>query len=385
MAKTPRSTSPKLPLSPAFYQALTRVGARFGLPVQDHEQLAAAVAALSRTYTRDRGELAQGTLGDAAPLARLGFFLPRDLVKLFGPLGELARAGRLPTGPVLRVLDLGAGLGSSSLGIARFLRHTGSVVARLELTAVERDPFATKLLRALCETLSELKDEFVPISLSAHAADLHRVETRGPFDLIVLGLVLNELYLERDVAERVEARATLLTKLAASLSPQGALIVLEPALRESARELMQLRDVLVASPAAPHVFAPCVRTGPCPMLPSERDWCHETLDFALPDKLVPVARAAGLRYEGLSYAALVLTKKARFEAAAPRLRIVSERLESKGKLEYFGCGEAGYQRLTRLDRDESGANAGFGGLRRGDIVELEGTRVGRETRVEKPR
>ncbi|HEX6241923.1 MAG TPA: hypothetical protein VFZ61_13535, partial [Polyangiales bacterium] len=123
-------------------------------------------------------------------------------------------------------------------------------------------------------------------------------------------------------------------------------------------------------------------SGPCPMLANERDWCHEALDYALPPALVPVARAAGLRFEGLSYAALVLTRTPRFAQPGDALwRIVSDPRKSKGKLEYFGCGDAGHQRLTRLDRDESAVNAAFDGLRRGDVVEVEETRVEQATRV----
>lgn len=47
------------------------------------------------------------------------------------------------------------------------------------------------------------------------------------------------------------------------------------------------------------------------MLVRETDWCHEDLPIDLPDWLVPVARAAGLRYEGLTFSYLVLRKDER--------------------------------------------------------------------------
>jgi hypothetical protein len=50
-------------------------------------------------------------------------------------------------------------------------------------------------------------------------------------------------------------------------------------------------------------------------------------------------------------------------------------------LREIGCGRDGYQRLVRPDRDQSRDNAPFAQLRRGDIVELSGTRVGKSTRV----
>ena len=122
------------------------------------------------------------------------------------------------------------------------------------------------------------------------------------------------------------------------------------------------------------------------MLASERDWCHESLDFALPGPLAAAAERAGLRYQGLSYAALVLGNAPRAFAEAPgeRYRVVSDPLRSKGKLELFGCGAPGYVRLTRLDRDASDENRAFEQLRRGDTVELpEGLRVARTSSVRK--
>jgi ribosomal protein RSM22 (predicted rRNA methylase) len=383
VAKSQRTPLPELPLSAGFYQAVARVAQRAGQPLADRAALVRAVAELSALYTRERDGLALGTLQSSAPLARLGFFLPRDMIKVFGPLAELARAGRLPSRPTLRVLDLGAGLGATSLGVARFLRHAGSAAVRLQVTAVERDAGSLQLMRALVEALHPLADELVPIELELARADVARELPQGSFDLVLLGFVLNELYLDRPAESRPALRAALLQELAARLAPDGALIVLEPALKESARELMRTRDALVASASALHVFAPCVHREPCPMLVRERDWCHESLDYALPEPLAEVARAAGLRFEGLSYAALVLTRQPRFADLRPRQRIVSDPLPSKGKLELFGCSQEGYQRLVRLDRERSRENAAFDELRRGDVVELAGTRVTKETSLKK--
>jgi hypothetical protein len=118
----------------------------------------------------------------------------------------------------------------------------------------------------------------------------------------------------------------------------------------------------------------------CPALAAgEGEWCHEDLAVDLPTWLVPVARAAGLRWQGLTFSYLVLRRDGRsvlgeLPLSAPgrlRLRIVSDRIATKGKAEIFACTERGERpRLRRLDRDR---RADEPDLERGDLVTLDAT------------
>jgi SAM-dependent methyltransferase len=379
VAKTRQRSFELLPLSDAFYARLSHTAARHGLGRPDDDALARAVQALSHAYTRERDSIQPRSSNKEAHAARAHFFLPRDLAKVLGPVGDLRRLGRLPAAPRLRVLDIGAGLGATSLGLARAL---AGEQRELAVTAVERDAGALAFFRDLSTETNRLGDEFATIELDARSGALGKLPD-GPFDVVLLGFVLNELFAEQGDEARIAARAELLVALAGRLAPGGVIIALEPALKEVTRALMAVRDVLAARAGAPFVLAPCVRKGPCPMLEGERDWCHEHLSLALPQSLVKVARGAGLRWEGLSYAALVLGDAPR--ASEPGLvRIVSERLESKGKLELYGCGEQGIQRFSLLTRDESDANRAFSEARRGHELAIESeARLGRETPVKR--
>jgi hypothetical protein len=117
----------------------------------------------------------------------------------------------------------------------------------------------------------------------------------------------------------------------------------------------------------------------------EADWCHEDLSVDLPGWLVPVARAAGLRREGLTFSYVVLHAGGRrwvdaieAPAGSARLRIVSGAIRTKGKREAFACGDlpgpegpvAARARLMRLDRDATPGNAAWDGLQRGDVVSV---------------
>ncbi|MDB4990319.1 MAG: hypothetical protein JWN04_5497 [Myxococcaceae bacterium] len=345
--------------------------------------MADAVMAVSHVYTRERAQMA--SLDKRALLARAGFFWPRDLVKVFGPLDELARVQLTPRKDTLRVLDVGAGLGATSFGLARWLRARALPVSKLHVVALEQNATALKGFSSFVRALGELPDEFVPIELEPRASDLRSTRFSGDFDIVLFGFVLNELYLELPAADRIAKRVELLQQASSRLGEGGSIIVLEPALKDTTRELMQLRDALAATHAAPFVMAPCLHERACPMLASERDWCHQELAYALPKPLADIAKAASLRYEGLRYASLVLANQPRpHQAPQPLYRIVSDRLVSKGKLELIGCGPS-YQRFTRLDRHESEANEAFGTAQRGAVLAITGdsARIEQQSEVTK--
>jgi len=183
----------------------------------------------------------------------------------------------------------------------------------------------------------------MPMELSTHVGRLSERSSGGRFDLILLGLVLNE------IADGVEARAALLARLCELLAPGGVLLVIEPALREPSRALMEVRDVL-ASRGAPHVLGPCVHAQPCPLLERQRDWCHGELRQELCPPLADIAGLAGLRRSRLTYSWLALGNEPR-ASDARSARVVSGSLRSKGKLELDVCHAGGLTRLMRIDRE----------------------------------
>ena len=129
------------------------------------------------------------------------------------------------------------------------------------------------------------------------------------------------------------------------------------------------------------------------MLVREHDWCHEDLSVDLPDWLVPIARAAGLRFQGLTFSYLVLRRDgaslASLHAAPSLLRDVSGVRRTKGKTERILCGRTagmeagGGLRAMRLDRAESESNAAWDEAERGDVLSFEPPLVLERPRVEK--
>lgn len=362
------------PLEDGFQGVLQGIAARRRLPsYREPERLAENVAALSRVYNA-RGE---GRPDDGAFLgARLCFSFPRDVPKGAAAVAELVLSGGLDLAQGdLRVLDLGAGLGATSRGVARALAAAGAT-GTLAIDLVDADEEAL----AIADEIVRARPKEGKVTLAARTVvrDAAAFERRGkPYDLILIGQTLSELDRGLEPPARVAAHAALLQRLVREgLTPGGSLVVIEPALRDRSRHLHAVRDALAAS--GTRIFAPCLHERACPALARENDWCHEDLAVSLPPWLVPTARAAGLRFEGLSFSYLVLRRD---EAALGRLlpttglvRAVSGPLVSKGKHEVLLCpaeeGRAGLARGMRLDRHASDANEAWGYVERGDLLRL---------------
>jgi hypothetical protein len=215
-------------------------------------------------------------------------------------------------------------------------------------------------------------------------------------DLVLLGNVLNEL--PGNPAEQIERMG------GALLAEGGTIVIIEPALRETARALEQARDRLIER--GWFVVAPCLWRGGCPALGRERDWCHEDRSMAAgrrsgaaaparerserrPAAAGSVEAASGSINETLKFAYLVLRREGQWPVDPCQYRVVSAKMEEKGRQKLWACGVRGRYLLTRLDRHASDLNGAWDGIARGDVVAIEGLeekgteelRVGRGSRV----
>jgi SAM-dependent methyltransferase len=331
--------------------------------------VARAVERLSLGLTRERRLAGAPYLDDPRLLgAYLLFYWPVSYLQARGVLSELA-------GPPREVLDLGSGPGPVALaaldaGAARAL-------------AADRSPRALGAARALAAAAG--------LALDTRPWDPSRgglapLAGGRRFDAVCLGHVLNEVLSGEGEAER---RAALLEEAAGLLAPGGSVLVIEPALRETSRALLRVRDLLVERGLA--IRAPCLFRGPCPALLRQGDWCHAERALEPPPLVAEIARAAGLRRESLKMSYLVVAAPGESWAAPPAgrvFRIVSEPMPSKGRLRYMGCGPEGRMGLALQDKHVGASNRHFGALLRGDVVDVteveprgDGLRLGERSAV----
>jgi SAM-dependent methyltransferase len=317
-------------------------------------EVGAAVARLSRGLTRER-ELAGARYLDEERLlgAYLLFYWPVSYLQARGTISELPRRPR-------SVLDLGSGPGP----VAFAALDAGAA----EVVAADRSARALAAARTLAADAGEplATREWNP----SRGRPLAELAAGRQFDLVTLGHVVNELFPGPEGDAR---RADLLEEAAALLAPGGSLLVIEPALRDTSRALLRVRDLLVARGYA--VRAPCLFRGSCPALLRETDWCHAERPVDPPPLVAQLGKAAGLRKEAVKMSYLVLAPKGEGWAEPPPgrvFRIVSEPLPSKGRLRYMGCGPEGRLGLSLQEKHVTEANRRFEALLRGDVVEISG-------------
>jgi ribosomal protein RSM22 (predicted rRNA methylase) len=329
-------------LEDAVYAAAAAV---VGAAALEPAALARAIIDRSRRYTSERERLAAPADRVADLAARAAFFTLADAMKLAIPLAELGSRGALPQHTPLRIVDLGAGCGAMSLGALAALPCTP-----LEITAIDHDADALAIAAGALRGRAAIETRTADVATAA----IPRAE------LVVLGSVVNEL--------PVAARLQVIERALGAVGDDGAVIVIEPALRDLARDLHELRDAVLARGLA-SVFAPCTRTcAPCPALADPDDWCHEHRTVELPPRTAALARVTHLRDSGLKFAYLVLRARPLPLVEGRAWRIVSAPHAAKGKLEMYGCSDAGRWPLRLLRRHRDIGNRSFGDARRGDVV-----------------
>ena len=317
-------------------------------------EVTAAVQRLSLGLTRDRKLIGARYLDDDRLLgAYLLFYWPVSYLQARGVLSELPRRPR-------SALDLGSGPGP----VAFAALDAGAA----EVVAADRSARALAAARRLATEAGE------PIATREwdpqRRGGLAGLAGGRKFDLVTLGHVVNELFQGDGAAAR---RAALIEEALGLLAPGGSLVVIEPALRDTSRALLEVRDLLVARGLA--VRAPCLFRGACPALVRPTDWCHAERPVDPPPLVDEIGRRAGLRKEAVKMSYLVLAPKGEGWSEPPpglTFRIVSEPLPSKGRLRYMGCGPEGRKGLALQEKDVTPRNRAFEGLLRGDVVEVTG-------------
>jgi ribosomal protein RSM22 (predicted rRNA methylase) len=365
-------------LSPEILKALAKVSSERDF---QGDALAQAVVNLSRLFTTARATLPPRYLDDPTHAAAyLAYFLPVNLSKIQVLLDELPNDSSTgaPDRP-MAVLDLGCGPGTGSLALLDWLWHrsperAGSVSVLAADSSQESLQDAKRLWEAYSNEVGIPNAGLRCVEGNLEhplKGDLGKQIVRGgPYDLIIMANCLNELFLAS--IDPPAERAAVVAQLLPFLAPHGTIMIVEPALRQTARALHHMRNHLLKQGLCT-VYSPCLHEGACPALDRPDDWCHEERPWQPPPAIAAIDRDVGFIKDALKFSYLLLRTDGRTIVARclQTFRVVSELRELKGEKRAWLCNETGRPEVGRLDRLASPENAAVDAWHRGAIVQIE--------------
>jgi len=198
-----------------------------------------------------------------------------------------------------RILDLGSGPAPCSIAAADWFSGMNKTIAKnIEITACDQSILSLSAAERLADGAGYRLNRVAPWRAGTDPIP------EGPFHCIVIGHLLNELW--KDASDRVEQRAALIDALGTQLAAGGIILILEPALLSTGRDLLALRDRLLGHRW--RVLAPCFTQKACPALAQPNQTCHSDFTWQVPRTVQELERRTGLDKDLVKTTALVLSR-----------------------------------------------------------------------------
>ena len=296
--------------------------------------------------------------------AYLLYYTTCNLLKIHHPMSELGKSGFFNRHRELRMLDIGSGTGTMILGASLWLNEHYPQ-SQLHFTAWDQSDQALR-------TFEGFYTKFAwNYKVQAMHMDLENgISSEEKYHLITGGNVINELT-EQGEGHFVDI-------LERNLSPEGSVILIEPALRVASRRLLQLRDRLLQK--GWFVYAPCFTFKPCPALVDPGDWCHHDIRWERPAFIAVIDEMIGHIRKSLKFSYLILSRQDIHlsDYVFPdrnftnQFRVVSDRFNEKGRRRVYLCNDHGRCECLKNKRDHSDKNEVFDELELYDIVRIDG-------------
>jgi hypothetical protein len=331
---------------------------------------------LQRGLTGDRSLIGESYMDDPEKLrAYLDYYWPvsraqaRYALDVFSRLsGRIGGNASPESFPFRRLIDVGSGPGP----IAAAFADSGAEELFLLDQSSRALSLASRELPKKCESFRA--------TLSSLVCDISnpepsRIPLWGKADCVSFGHSLNEVY--SGEIDRTERRAALLERYSLALVPGGVILLIEPALLTTSRDLLAVRNLLVER--GWRVLAPCVGRASlsCPALEAgETQTCHDELSWKIPESVAALARSLKLDKESLKMSWFILQPPLSRNGADNAdgegfYRVVSDAMLNKGgRVRRLLCGEDGRFPLSVLNGSQPCARSGFDKLARGDVIRV---------------
>lgn len=329
---------------------------------------------LQRGLTGDRLLVGSGYMENTAQLgAYLLYYWPVTYTQVYW-ITKNCSYFNTPTKKEIKILDLGSGPAPASVSLCDELQKKGT--DRISVTLVDSSAKALSLAKQIYE--KDFKSVTIETRVQNFEKDLSQFDTN--FDIIIMSHALNELWKNQN--NIIEKRTDFLAKVSQRLHDDGIIILSEPALLETSRNLIKIRDSLIQK--GYRILSPCICTHNCPALSAgDNHTCHADIQWNAIEPVASIAQKAKLDRESVKMTYFVLQKPSESvpienqsvtqndKSVTIHGKVVSDGMLNKsGRIRFLVCD--GKSRLTvSAKKDDSHAkNIGFFNLKRYDSVTI---------------
>jgi SAM-dependent methyltransferase len=326
------------------------------------ERMTTYVSELSDLFTIDRPDTHfPDYFKDPTLLTAYGvFFLPQSFVRTSFALSYLLDFRQWKClNPCPRILDLGSGPGSCGVSVAHQFLQRG--VKKVDLVGVDKSPSA---LAGFEQFAQSVLGNQATISTRVGDASHPQNWPSGSFDVVVAGFVMNEMkqLSDSDLISWIQ-------EVQKHLHPEGLLLIIEPALRQTSERLQRLSDHLAHRGIITRL-GPDLDAHPCPQLAQGQHWSHEVRRWHIPATVDFVNRKLHRDLREVRFSFAAFSNQACPPVPTRARRIVSDIQMIKGLIRFVAVYQGQCETIEIATRGHSKHEVKLlaGRLERGDVI-----------------
>uniref|UniRef100_A0A7C4YGS1 Methyltransferase domain-containing protein n=1 Tax=candidate division WOR-3 bacterium TaxID=2052148 RepID=A0A7C4YGS1_UNCW3 len=272
-------------------------------------------------------------------IAYISYNFPMNIGKTMYIMNLLKNFSQIEKKDFVKVIDIGCGEGAGSIGISLSLKNN------ISFTGVD---ISEERLNYYKEFMDFLKCNFDIKRISSFKV----IDSIKEFDIVIMSNILCE----------IEDSNSFVNKIVKSMKDEGIMIIIEPALRETSKNIMRIKEDLKDK----GFLLPCLKNKTCPLLLKD-EWCYSMKKWEVPFFIQVINRKL-FRDLRLKFSYLAFVKE--------RINIdkfyyfIDETKNEKGRLKNFICGENSLVECILLKKNISKNNILFKSIEKGDIISL---------------
>lgn len=335
-------------------------------------EVSAHLLALQRGLTGKRTLVGDGYMENSSKLgAYLLYYWPVSYMQIYWAAKNCPEIQNLG-GREISILDLGCGPGPAATSLCDQLLQNAST--KISVTLVDYSSKAVDLAAQFFSAdLKSIPTEKIVCDFQKGFPPLKK-----KYDIIVMSHALNELWKKSPDAN--QRRLDFLLSLSKNLSDGGILFLVEPALLETSRNLLSLRDRLIQNGFS--LVSPCQKQADCPALKAgPNHTCHAEINWKPLEPILSISKNAGLDRESVKMTYFIF-KKSPMDQTVPTEsgaiqtkntvvagKIVSDGMLNKsGRVRFLMCDGKKRIAISAKKDDPRAKEIGFFNLKRYDSI-----------------